>query len=251
MSVPRKSWDPWGGSHVDPREAEKITAKDAGSMPRESGAQFKRLGGHTNETAMRFLVGNQSWCDTEQKKAIIICGEVLCERSWSTTIERRCEKTLVRIVEDARELNQWHDGQVSHHRRVLRAYEDKTGRPIKVAPLSVHWADDKRKKSHDVSRRKKEGVVVSRRIVKVRKRFAMAAQARPPASISPLARAPLAGGDRAPFYARSISRPSSPEPKMHACSAIPTPRNPTDLLHWHAPTHTNTHKHPSWGWYQP
>ena len=62
-------------------------------------------------------------------------------------------------------------------------------------------------------------------------------EARPPASISPLARAPLAGGDRAPFYARSISRPSSPEPKIHACSAIPTPRNPTDLLHWHAPTH--------------
>ena len=40
---------------------------------------------------------------------------------------------------------------------------------------------------------------------KVRKQVPMAAQARPPASISPLARAPLAGGDRAPFCARSIS----------------------------------------------
>ena len=86
---------------------------------------------------------------------------------------------------------------------------------------------------------------------KVRKQVPMAAQARPPASISPLARAPLAGGDRAPFCARSISRPSPLKLKLHVCSAMPTPWNPTDLLHWHAPTHTNTHKHPSWGWYQP
>jgi hypothetical protein len=74
-------------------------------------------------------------------------------------------------------------------------------------------------------------------IKKVRKQVPMAAQARPPASSSPLARAPLAGGDL--------------KLKLHFGSAMPTPWNPTDLLHWHAPTHTNTHKHPYWGWYQP
>ena len=66
---------------------------------------------------------------------------------------------------------------------------------------------------------------------KVRKQLAMAAQARPPASISPPARAPLAGGDRAPFCARSISRLSPLELKLHVCSVIPTPWNPTHLLH--------------------
>ena len=68
----------------------------------------------------------------------------------------------------------------------------------------------------------------------VRKQVPMAAQARPPASISPLARAPLAGGNRAPFSARSITRPSPLKIILHFCSATPTPRNPTDLLHWHA-----------------
>ena len=61
---------------------------------------------------------------------------------------------------------------------------------------------------------------------KVRKQVPMAAQARPPASISPLARAPLAGGDRAPFCARSIPRPSPLKLKPHSCSAMPTPWNP-------------------------
>ena len=66
---------------------------------------------------------------------------------------------------------------------------------------------------------------------KVRKQVPMAAQARPPASISPPARAPLAGGDRAPFCARSIPRPSPLKLKPHFCPAMPTPWNPTDLLH--------------------
>ena len=165
MSVPRKSWDPWGGSRVDPREAEKITAKDAGSMPRESGAQFKRLGGHTNETAMRFLVGNQSWCDMEQKKAIIICGEVLCERSWSGTIEKNCTTTLLSIVEDIRKKHHWHDGKRRKHMRVLRACEDKMGRRITVAAFAELWADGKRKHSNDASRDTKEEVVFRRRVV--------------------------------------------------------------------------------------
>ena len=69
-------------------------------MPRESGAQFKRSGGHAKETAIRFLVANDSWCDTEQKKAIIICGEVLSERGLSETIEKSCTTTLLSIVDD-------------------------------------------------------------------------------------------------------------------------------------------------------
>ena len=165
MSVPRPNWDPWGRSHVDPREGGKKAAKPALSMPRESGAQFKRLGGHAKETAMRFLVGNHSWCDTEQKKVIIICGEVLCERSWSGTIEKNCTTTLLSIVEDIREKHHWHDGQRRKHMRVLRACEDNTGHRIKVAPLAEHWADGKRTKSHDSSRGTKEHVVFRRRLV--------------------------------------------------------------------------------------
>jgi hypothetical protein len=68
-------------------------------------------------------------------------------------------------------------------------------------------------------------------IKKIRKQVPMAAQARPPASISPPARAPLAGGDRAAFCARSIPRPSPLELKPHFCPVMPTPWNPTDLLH--------------------
>ena len=68
-------------------------------------------------------------------------------------------------------------------------------------------------------------------LIKVRKQVPMAAQARPPASISPPARAPPAGGDRAPFCARSIPRPSPLKLKPHFCPAMPTPWNPTDLLH--------------------
>ena len=101
-------------------------------MPRESGAKFKRLGGHAEGTALRFLVENGSWCDTEQKKAITICDEVLSERDWSETCEKNCTTMLLSIVEDVREQHHWHDGQRRNHMRVLRAWEDNMGRRIKV-----------------------------------------------------------------------------------------------------------------------
>jgi hypothetical protein len=101
----------------------------------------------------------------EQKKAIIICGEVLCERSWSGTIEKNCTTTLLSIVEDIRKKHHWHDGKRRKHMRVLRACEDKMGRRITVAAFAELWADGKRKHSNDASRDTKEEVVFRRRVV--------------------------------------------------------------------------------------
>jgi hypothetical protein len=134
-------------------------------MPRESGSKFKRSGGWAENTSLRFLDGNGSWCDTEQKQAIIICEEVLSVRTWSETIEKKCTSTQLTIVEDIRERHKWHDVQAGHHQRVLRACEDSMGRRIKLASLSEHQADNKRKRPQYSSRGTEKNVVIRCRVV--------------------------------------------------------------------------------------
>jgi hypothetical protein len=134
-------------------------------MPWESGSIFERSGGWIEHTALRFLDANGSWCDREQKQAITICKEVLSGDGWSETVERRCEKTLVRIVDAVRDRQKWHDGQAGHHRRVLRAWGDSTGRQIKLAASAELWAYGKRKWSHDSSQGTEKEVVIRRRVV--------------------------------------------------------------------------------------
>ena len=146
-------------------ESRKTAANRAQSIPRESGARFKRSAGHFETTALRFCAANAAWCFPEQKKAITICEEVFLEPSWSESPRNDCKATLLRIVEDIHERHQWHDGLRAHQREVLLASEDSWGRRVRVATISEHVADNIRKMSHDSSRRKKEGVVVRRRVV--------------------------------------------------------------------------------------
>ena len=134
-------------------------------MPWESGSKFKRSGGWAENTALHFLDGNGSWCDTEQKQAITICKEVLSGDGWSGPIERRCEKTLLRIVDVVRDRQQWHDGQARHHRRVLRTWGDSKGRQIQLVRFSKHQEDDKRTRSEDSSKNTEKHVVIRRRVV--------------------------------------------------------------------------------------
>ena len=134
-------------------------------MLREGGTRFNRSAGHFETTALRFCAANASWCFPEQKQAITLCEEVFSEPSWSESPRDDCKAMLLRIVEDIHERHQWHDGLRAHQREVLLASEDSWGRRVRVATISEHVADNIRKMSHDSSRRKKEGVVVSRRVV--------------------------------------------------------------------------------------
>ena len=93
------------------RKGESYVPHRSKRTDQESGAKFARSGGRAEQTALCFLDGNGSWCNTEQKQAISICEEVLFERSWSETPKNNCKKTLLRIVEDVRDLHQWHDDQ--------------------------------------------------------------------------------------------------------------------------------------------
>ena len=147
MSVGRRILDPWGRSHVDPREGGKKAPNRAQPMLREGGTRFNRSAGHFETTALRFCAANASWCFPEQKQAITLCEEVFSEPSWSESPRDDCKAMLLRIVEDIHERHQWHDGLRAHQREVLLACEDSWGRRVKVAPISEHLADNKHKRS--------------------------------------------------------------------------------------------------------